>query len=121
MTRTTQRKGDRATAHALATFTAMGFDVSVPFTESARYDLIVDRAGDLFRVQCKYSSSIDVNLRSIHSNSGGYVVKRTKQGDYDWLYVLRPDGCEYLFKECFVGRRAIRVKPEFRLPGVLGS
>jgi hypothetical protein len=33
--RITQRKGDIATSRAVATFTAMGFDVSIPLTESA--------------------------------------------------------------------------------------
>jgi len=40
--RTTQRKGDTAKAQAIATFTKMGFDVSLPMTESAAYDLVVD-------------------------------------------------------------------------------
>lgn len=40
--RLTQRKGDLATTQAISTFTRMGFDVSIPVTESAQYDLIVD-------------------------------------------------------------------------------
>ena len=51
--RVTQRKGDIATAPAIATFTALGFDVSIPLTESAAYDLIVDDGATLQRVQCK--------------------------------------------------------------------
>jgi hypothetical protein len=39
--RATQRKSDIATARAVATFTHMGCDVSIPLTESAFYDLIV--------------------------------------------------------------------------------
>src|SRR4051794_18934768 len=35
--RTTQRKGDIATAFAIARFTAMGYDVAIPLTESAAY------------------------------------------------------------------------------------
>src|SRR5690348_11910182 len=35
-------KGDLATARAIARFTGMGFDVSIPLTESAAYDLVVD-------------------------------------------------------------------------------
>jgi hypothetical protein len=31
--RTTQRKGDIATARAIARFTAMGYDVAIPLTE----------------------------------------------------------------------------------------
>jgi hypothetical protein len=88
--RTTQRKGDIATARAIATFTAMGYDVSIPLTESAAYDLVVDDGAALARVQCKFASDSrrQVDLRRIHSNSTGYVVKRTEEGAYDWLYVF---------------------------------
>ncbi len=110
-----------ATSRALASFTARGWDVSVPFTESAAYDLVVDVAGPLFRVQCRYSSSRHVNLRRIHSNSQGYVVKSVEENAYDWLYVLRPDGNEYLIKECLVGRRAVTVQPEYLLGAVAES
>jgi PD-(D/E)XK endonuclease len=85
--RTTQRKGDIATARAIATFTAMGYDVSIPLTESAAYDIIVDDGQELARVQCKFASDRrrQVDLRRIHSNSTGYVVKHTAEGSYDSL------------------------------------
>jgi hypothetical protein len=105
--RETQRKGDIATSRAIATFTAYGCDVASPLTESAAYDLVVDTGRVLQRVQCKYSSSRDVDLRRIHSNSNGYVEKRVEDDAYDWLYVLRPDGSEYLIGECLAGRRAV--------------
>ena len=114
--RATQRKGDTATARAVATFTEMGFDVALPLTESAAYDLIVDDGDCLLRVQCKFAAGQQVDLRRIHSNSNGYVVKRTKSGAYDWLYVLRGDGAEYLIKECLSERRAINLREKDRLP-----
>jgi len=113
--RDTQRKGDIATAKAIHTFTAMGFDVAVPVTESAAYDLVVDDGEDLRRVQCKYSATREVDLRRIHSNSGGYVVKRTLPLSYDWLYVLRPDGAEYLIRECHAGRRSVTPQEAHRI------
>lgn len=119
--RSTQRKGDRATAQALASFTALGWDVSIPFTESAAYDLVVDDGAGLHRVQCRFSSTRDVNLRQIHSNSQGYVVKALKADAYDWLYVLRPDGGEYLIKACLAGRRSISVQPEHLIGAVAES
>jgi hypothetical protein len=78
----------------------MGFDVAVPLTESAAYDLVVDDGDRLRRIQCKFAAGRQVDLRRIHSNSNGYVAKRTAAGAYDWLYVLRSDGSEYLIKEC---------------------
>ena len=110
--RATQRKGDIATARAIASFTSAGWDVSIPVTESAASDLVVDVGAQLVRVQCKYSSSKAVSLRNIHSNSTGYVVKRTLPNAYDWLYVLRADGSEYLLRECFVGRNSVTPRPE---------
>jgi hypothetical protein len=108
--RTTQRKGDIATAQAVATFTELGYDISIPLTESARYDLVVDDGMGLHRVQVKYSSRKKVGVRNIHSNSKGYVVKKAQENDYDWLYVLQVTEAgrkEFLFRQCFVGRNEI--------------
>ena len=118
--RTTQRKGDVATARAIATFTARGFDVAIPLTESAAYDLVVDDGTLLFRVQCKYVTGAKVDLRRIHSNAGGYVVKRAAERSYDWLYVLRADGKEFLLPECFAGRRSVTPQPAHELSAVAG-
>jgi hypothetical protein len=119
--RTTQRKGDRATAQAIATFTALGFDVAIPLTESAAYDLVVDDGISLRRVQCKYISGRQVDLRRIHSNAGGYVVKRSAAASYDWLYVLNADGRQYLVKQCLSGRRSFNPGPEHMLGAVAES
>ncbi|MBU4274220.1 hypothetical protein KKE19_00170 [Patescibacteria group bacterium] len=108
--RTTQRKGDIAVSQAIARFTKMGYDVALPFTESASYDLIVDTNKGLKRVQVRYSSVKEVALRRIHSNSKGYVVKKTKPHAYDWLYVFKNNGEEYLIKRCLSNRNSIRPK-----------
>src|SRR3954466_12050793 len=109
MRRATQRKGDIAVARAISSFTEVGLDVLIPLTESAAYDLAVDDGVCLQRVQCKYTSTGLVDLRNIHSNSQGYVVKFVKDAVYDWLYVLHADGREFLVRECPVGRRGMSV------------
>lgn len=106
--RSTQRKGDMAVAQAIATFTRLGLDVSIPLTESAAYDLVVDEQGGLFRVQVRFTSTDEVDLRRIHSNSTGYVVKKTAEMAYDWLYILNGDGQEFLIRACLHGRRSIK-------------
>ena len=113
--RTTQRKGDIAVAQAVATFTKLGFDVALPLTESAAYDIIVDDTSQLQRVQVRYCGGVEVDLRNIHSNSKGYVVKKPIANIYDWLYVLKPTGEEYLIKECLHSRRSIRPNADHRL------
>ncbi|PIV43609.1 MAG: hypothetical protein COX92_01240 [Candidatus Nealsonbacteria bacterium CG_4_10_14_0_2_um_filter_40_15] len=102
--RITQRKGDIAVSQAIASFTKLGFDVSLPLTESAAYDLVVDTYEGLKRVQVRYTSSGAVDLRRVHSNSKGYVVKKTKPHAYDWLYIFKSTGEEYLLKDCLVRR-----------------
>ena len=105
--RNTQHKGDTATAQCIATFTKKGFYVLIPLTESAAYDVVLDTGETLVRVQVKYSSNKEVDLRNIHSNAKGYVVKKTKECSYDWLYVLHESGEEYLIKKCLNGRRSV--------------
>lgn len=119
--RTTQHKGDTATARAISTFTARGCDVSIPLTESAAYDLVVDDGQLLARVQCKYVSGKQVDLRRIHSNAGGYVVKTCIDAAYDWLYVLNAEGQEFLIKECLSGRRSFNPGPQHLLGAVAES
>jgi len=105
--RNTQHKGDTAVAQCIATFTRIGYDILLPLTESASYDLAIDTGDGIVRVQVKYSSNKEVDLRNIHSNAKGYVIKKAKKNSYDWLYVLGSDDSEYLVKECLEGRRSI--------------
>ncbi|NCU38984.1 hypothetical protein EOL96_08165 [Candidatus Saccharibacteria bacterium] len=111
--RTTQRKGDRAVAQAIATFTKFELDVSIPLTESAAYDLVVDDGKSMQRVQVRYTSSHEVDLRRIHSNSSGYIIKKTAENAYDWLYVLQDSGKQYLLKQCYAGRRSIKLDDKY--------
>ena len=101
----------------------MGYDVSIPLTESAAYDLVVDTGIELVRVQCKFANNRlrQVDLRRIHSNSNGYVVKRTIAGSYDWLFVLTGDNCEYLIKTCPTNRRAVTLRDSDKLGAVAES
>jgi hypothetical protein len=119
--RTTQRKGDIAVSQAIATFTKHGFDVSIPVTESAAYDLIIDTTEGLKRVQVRYCGSREVDLRRIHSNSQGYVIKKPIKNAYDWLYVLKNTGEEFLLKECRHNRRSFTPLPKYRFNNILTS
>ena len=106
---------DYAVAKAIASFTKLGYDVAVPLTESAAYDLIIDQDGTLARVQVKYYSGNEVDLRRVHSNSKGYVVKKTKENAYDWLYILSSNDDEYVIKQCLHGRRSIKPTDKDRM------
>jgi hypothetical protein len=109
--RSTQRKGDTAVAQAVATFTRIGYDVFLPLTESAPYDLIVDLGKSLKRIQIKYTTDGKVDLRRVHSNSKGYVVKKPLGGVYDWMYVFRgPTKEEFLVIKPPFGKRSLKMQ-----------
>ena len=101
----------------------MGYDVAIPLTESAAYDLVVDDGRRLVRVQCKFTSSTrrQVDLRRIHSNSSGYVVKPTIEDSYDWLFVLDGANSEYLIKACHGNRRSVTLREVDKLGAVAES
>lgn len=119
--RITQRKGDIAVSQAIASFTKLGYDVSIPLTESAHYDLVVVAPDGLKRVQVRYSSKKDVDLRRVHTNSTGYVVKKTQENAYDWLYVYAESGEEYLIKNCLYNRRSVRPMEGHLLKNILAA
>ena len=119
--RITPGKGDIAVTRAIATFTERNYDVALPITESAAYDILVDDFGVMRRVQVRYCGGKEVELRRIHSNSTGYVVKKTKVNAYDWLYVLDAKGGEYLIKKCFDGRRSVTLNQGYLISNTLGE
>ncbi len=111
----TQHKAEIAVAQAIATFTKLGYGVALPLTESAAYDILLDDGLKIYRLQVRYSKERDVELRKIRSNASGYIVKKVKAQSYDWLYIFRPTGEEYLIKKCLINRRAIRPLEKHRI------
>jgi hypothetical protein len=76
-----KRKGEISEAIIISRMLEKGLDVSVPFGENTRYDLILDNGEKLERVQCKTGSMksgvIVFNTVSTTSN-----YSETKETDY---------------------------------------
>lgn len=111
---TPQEKGDLAVTFAIAKLTELGYFVSIPISESTQYDLVVEKEDKFRRVQVKYSKRKDVDLRRIHSNSNGYVVKKYKD-DFDLLFVFKPDFTCYLIDEDLSERSYITPKDKYKI------
>jgi len=109
---TTQEKGDIAKAKAISTFTNLGYYVAILLTESASYDLIVEKNGICKRVQVKYSGGkkSEFRMRKIHSNSKGYVIKFQTENEYDWAYILDVSGNEYLLLKKPNGKNSYKLR-----------
>lgn len=115
-----KRVGDRTTLAVMLALVAQGFDVSVPFGENTRYDLVVDRAGRLFRVQCKTGRLRDGAVRFATASTYGHLpspqeLRRSYAGEIDEFAVHCDDTqCVYILPIADVQTKAtahLRVEP----------
>ena len=90
--------GDRTTLAAMLALTTLGYNVSMPFGENTRYDLIVEDDGTIERVQCKTGRLRDgvVVFRTASSYAHHPNPKprqRHYQGQIDTFAVFCPETC----------------------------
>lgn len=94
--------GDRTTLAVMLALVDAGLDVSVPFGENCRYDLVIDRAGRLTRVQCKTGRLREGVVRFATASTYGHLpspreTRRDYLGEIDEFAVYCPDtGAVYL-------------------------
>jgi hypothetical protein len=87
-----KQKGNLGLGKAIAYYTALGWNVMIPLTDSQSYDLVVDDSLRLHKVQVKYTSQIapsgnyKVELRSV-SGSTREVYKRVNADTTDILFI----------------------------------
>jgi len=62
------QKGNVGTSQAAHWFIRNGYEVSIPFGDCARYDMVIEKNGKFKTVQCKFTSSI-------HPKDGVYRFK----------------------------------------------
>ena len=93
------RRGNIGMGYAIAKLTELGYNISVPITDSQDYDLIADLEGVLLKVQVKTTSYKDkkskyymVALRTKTYNK----LKSFTDSDCDLLFVLTESGQMYL-------------------------
>lgn len=98
-----------------------GIVVSIPTTDSVRYDLVLDDAGHLYRVQVKYcnrnavnaNGAVQIELTSYHRSgklsSRGYTADEI---DALLLYVPRIDAVLWLGAQIFANRPQIQIRFE---------
>lgn len=91
----TKATGDTTEAAALYEFVSNDYRVAVPFGDNDPYDLIVDDAGTLYRVQCKTAwqnkpETIRFNTHSQTTKEGAYH-ETTYEDEIDAFFVRYPD------------------------------
>jgi hypothetical protein len=72
MFKNSKKQGDAGLGQAIAYFTMLGYDIALPLTDSADWDLIVEMEDGLKRVQVKTSSQItDTNVMKFNCDVKG--------------------------------------------------
>ena len=87
-------KGNIGEAMILAEFTKRNIQVSLPFGDNARYDMIADFNGKLNKIQIKYSSQLSENdsyichtSSSTNHTTNKHMDKYINQVDYIAVYI----------------------------------
>ena len=85
---TTNQKGNLTELQVITAIYELGYDVSIPYGNNARYDLIMDINGKLFRVQVKTcqvdTTGISFSCRSTHKgvHNTTYQYYTAEEVDY---------------------------------------
>ena len=87
----TKYKGDVGLAKTILDLVEKGFFVSIPITEHAPYDLIVDTGDSVYKVQAKYRKSKDVPSKTQWSDKNGSHTKYYKDEDFDFFSIFNPE------------------------------
>jgi hypothetical protein len=100
--RNTKKIGDHSEMQVILALTNLGIDVSLPFGENHRYDLIADDGMTIARIQVKTGrvrgDVILYKCASTHAHRGG--TARAYFGEIDYLAVYCPEtGKVYLLPE----------------------
>ena len=91
--RNTKEIGDTAVAGVLASLLKKGYAILIPFGDSQRYDLVLDKDGQFFRVQCKNGRIRNGCVRFNTSSTLWYKghSRRNYKGQIDYFGVYCPN------------------------------
>ena len=110
----TKDKGTLGEALAIAHYVSLGYEVAIPLGDRRPYDLIVDTGRQLLKVQVKYTTTREVDLRVSGGNKSRNTHVPYKDGDFDLLLVVSGGTCYEYEAGDIVDRRSLKVPLERR-------
>lgn len=106
-----KQKGDIGETRVIYEFTKRGIQVSIPFGDSARYDLIAEFNGRLNKIQVKYCAQLNANnsilcpcCSSTNHTTNKHLSTYESDVDYFAFYLEPFDEC-VLVPVSFVGNK----------------
>ncbi len=94
----TKDRGDIALSNAIHHYINQGYEVCLPIGDKRPYDLIVEKDGDIARVQVKYAglykakNQCFVGLRTTGGNQSFHYAKKYDDSAFDLLFVYTERG-----------------------------
>ena len=98
----TKEKGRAGLSAAIAYFGMNGYTVSIPLNDTQDYDLIAEKDGIFYKVQCKSTGTkmpsgyYKVKLETWGGANGGTRYSVVKNSSADLLFVLTEDKTMYV-------------------------
>ena len=94
MFKNSKKQGDAGLGQAIAYFTMKGYDIALPLTDSADWDLIVEMEDGLKKVQVKTSKQLEESGTMIFSvdvkggnKSGTKEAKKINDQNWDLIFL----------------------------------
>jgi PD-(D/E)XK endonuclease len=115
----TKQLGARGLGAAIAFFTKNGYNVSIPITDTQRYDLVIETDNQLQRVEVKSSSfqrkNYECKLSTCGGNqSGAGRIKYLSSKECDLVFIYCDNGVQYLFPSSLLdGKGTISLAPKY--------
>ena len=101
---------------AINYFTCQGYTISLPINDTQWYDLVVEKDGKFYTVQCKatQSESGDIDFRSTGGTNGGVYDNLLNHSELDYLFCVNKDLNMWLIpiKDIQQNRKSIRLRTE---------
>ena len=114
-----KNKGNIGEAIVLAEFTKKQIQVSIPFGDNARYDLIAEFNGKLNKIQVKYCGQITENnsftcpcASSTNHTTNKHLTTYDNDVDYMAFYIISIDKLLLVPIEQLVGKKTITFRLE---------
>ena len=121
MFRNTRKQGDAGLGQAIAYFTMKGYDIALPLTDSADWDLIVELEDGLKRVQVKTSHQLREGTEVFDASvKGGNQSFKTVKGvdkqnwDYIFLHHLETGRQAFIPKEAITSKGQINLSERYK-------
>lgn len=113
----TKQKGNLTELLCLAAFTELGYIVSIPYGDCARYDFIVDIDNKLYKIQCKTANEVEdgvfrFSTRSTQVGISSVNTRTYSKNDIDFFAtIINKKCCLIPVEETSSREKTLRINP----------